>query len=205
VERKNLLRRIRLVDLVVIMLIIITPILFFIYNLIPQNIKVIETYYFALEAGYYETINAIVWQLSLKFLSSTIFILWFLTCKHWWRYFLLISIAFELYKLYSVLNEIFSTEPLQLANASKFILIIMMLLLLISYKMNYFSFKKSFSQELNFEIDNLLIDLSKFKSKNYKKFKSKFVNIKDAKLNYSEREYLKLLIELREEFALQVT
>ena len=193
----------RIVDLVVIILIIIIPIAFFAYNLLPQDLEIIETKYINLTAGYYETINAAVWQLSLKCLSISLFCLWFVTCRHWWRYFILISISFELFKLFSIYNEMFNIKSTKLLVNILFVIIPILLILLLSFKLKYFSFKKSLSDEVNSEIDNLLVDLSRFKSKNHKTFKNRFIEIRDNKTQYSDKQYLKLLLELREEFTMQ--
>ncbi len=75
---------------------------------------------------------------------------------------------------------------------------ILLLLLFLSKKLNYYSLSKSLNNELNDEIDQLFNELSNFKSEDFKVVKKELKALRHSKKNLDKEDYLKKLIVLRD-------
>ena len=186
-------------DRIILFLLVVSPILYFSYNIFPKN-EEFQFFNFTINAGYYELFNIAIWNFYNNFLIAFLLSMWFLTCKHWWRYLILISIAFELNKLFLVVHYM---KNLGVMNKSESLILIIpgiMGLLFLSKKLNYYSRKISLNNQVDTEIDELMLELSKFKSNNYNKFRQKLNHLRLQKDELAKREYLAKLIQLRYEF-----
>ncbi len=86
-------------DIVITLVIIVLPFIFYTYKLIPADVKVFENSFFRLETIYYIDLQTFFWTSSIKLLTLSIMFIWFLTCKHWWRYAIIVPIIIEMNKL----------------------------------------------------------------------------------------------------------
>ena len=69
-----------------------TPFLFYLYEYVP-DVEIWETPFFTYHSGYYQSANATVWVLMMKFVPLLLSIIWFFTCRHWWYHALLVPIV----------------------------------------------------------------------------------------------------------------
>jgi hypothetical protein len=109
---------------VVVLLIAISPILFYSYRSFPVDEKTWETSYFTITTSFPD-FNSFAWYFTGKFIPLYLLLLWFFTCKHWWHWILLVPIAMYSFQLWGVINESSSIDELELA----FIFPLMMILI----------------------------------------------------------------------------
>lgn len=198
-ERVNVLK-----DFILVFIIFVTPFIFFLYTLSPYNVTEWKTSVFHINLSQTgDDVNATLWYFSYKFLTTLIFSLWFTTCKHWWRYMLLVPLLVEIHKIigmYYELNGISADYKVYYS----FILSIPIIILLftISKKLNYYSCSKSVNKQIDDEINELMRHVSNYKKEDYKAYKKKLTLLRKEKTKLDKKEYLIQLIKLREDFAL---
>ncbi|WP_055444754.1 hypothetical protein [Lacinutrix himadriensis] len=191
-------------DLFILLLIIITPFLFFLYTIAPEDVTEWKTRFFHInlsKTGY--DVNATLWYFSYKLLFFIVFILWFITCKHWWRYVLLVPLLVEVYKISGMcyeLNGISADYKFYYSFISWVPLII--ILFILSKKLNYYSLSKSINKQIDEEIYVLMNQVSNYKTVDYKEFKVKLISLRKQKENLDKKEYLVQLIKLRDDYTL---
>ena len=192
-------RKVLIKDLVIAGIIVVLPFLFYLYMFAP-NEKVWETWFFTIESNYYRDVNTFLWAISTKVLMLAILLLWFFTCKHWWKYCILIPIIIELYKLLGTIkpNLTFIDEN-EFIKSLPFTIPILILLIYLSNRLNYYSLVQKLNINLDEEIDNLIQELAKYKSIDYKSKRDQYEELKKIKSNLDKMEYLKRLISLRNE------
>ena len=89
---------------IVVLLIAISPILFYSYKSFPSESQVWETSFFKLSTGF-PNWNAYAWYLTGKVVPLYFLLIWFFTCKHWWHWIILVPIAMYSFQLWGIINE----------------------------------------------------------------------------------------------------
>lgn len=84
---------------------IATPFIFYLYRLAPQTSKVWETEYFTITSGGWGSVQTFIYHAWIKIIAAIGFSIWFFTCKHWWRYSLLVPFTMYLYQFSGVINH----------------------------------------------------------------------------------------------------
>jgi len=97
-DRKSLI-----VGSVVVLLIAITPFLFYFYENFPTT-KTWKTSYFTIDTAF-PSFYAFAWYFTGKFIPLYLLLLWFFTCKHWWHWIILVPIAMYAFQLWGVINQ----------------------------------------------------------------------------------------------------
>jgi hypothetical protein len=90
---------------IILFLIITLPYLLYIHQKIPKDIENIDTVFGVIKGGYYFYVQTYIYMFLSKFVPLTLFIIWFLTNKHWWVHAILIPISVYLFQLISVIND----------------------------------------------------------------------------------------------------
>jgi hypothetical protein len=98
-DKKSYNRRI-LKGSLVATLVASTPFLFYLYEYVPDT-EVWETSLFTYQSLYYQSANAAMWVLMMKFVPLLLSIIWFFTCRHWWYHALLVPIVMFMFQLIS--------------------------------------------------------------------------------------------------------
>ena len=119
---------------VIVLLIAITPFIFYAYESFPNDTKVWETSYFTFETAYF-SINSYVWFLVSKIVPLYLLLLWFFTCKHWWHWIILVPIAMYSFQLWAVINQNTSPDEIELIYILPLMMIIVPLVYLIRAKL----------------------------------------------------------------------
>jgi hypothetical protein len=192
--RKNFMR-----DLITISLIILSPFLFFLYNIAPKDERVWKTKWLVLDALEFEDINYMLWCYSELFLTTTILCLWFITCKSWYRYAILVPILIEIYKV----DGLISQAPLFfgldiILQGIPFYVVFILILFLFSKKVGYYNSSKNISSELNKEVTELLTNLPKINREEYKILQKKLMDLRTKKESMDKKVYLGQLIALQD-------
>ncbi len=185
-------------DIGVISLILLTPLLFYVYLLFPESSK-LETPFFTINTKYYEDIQVFIWTFSIKISFILMFSVWYLTCKHWWRICLLIPIIFFLNQLIVVINdELQNADHYEFGISFAISIPIIVVLLVLSKKLKYYSESKSLAEELDLEINQLFKNVVIIKHKDILGLKREMKYLKSQKSKMTSEEYLKKLIRLRD-------
>ena len=191
------MKKYALKDIVIAICILVSPLLLFFHELVPP-VKVIDVFFIKIESGEYTDVSVIMWIAGTKILTTLLLIFWFLTCKHWWKLSILVPLIIELYKLYGV----FSTNYADI-DKSDFIyslpltLPIIIIVLIISNRLNYYSLARDIVNELDQEIDDVFIDLDNLEPNNLMKVSLEFSELQRNVDNIEKEEYLNRLIQLR--------
>ena len=103
---KNQKRKSLLLGSFIILLIISTPYLLYIYRAVPDDLEVYKTIFgVEIKGGYYLYAQSYVYTFFGKFVPFFLLIIWFITNKHWWVHALVIPITVYLFQIISVVND----------------------------------------------------------------------------------------------------
>ncbi|MDE0773914.1 MAG: hypothetical protein OSB17_04200 [Ulvibacter sp.] len=97
---------------VLVLLIAITPFLFYSYESFP-NINVWKTSYFTIDTKFDSWIS-FAWYFIGKAIPLYLLLIWFFTCKHWWHWIILVPISMYSFQLWGVVNESNDLDTLEL-------------------------------------------------------------------------------------------
>lgn len=189
-------------DIIMAILIITLPFVFYLYNLAPKHNRVWEIFLFKINSGTFYDVNVFLWNIFTKILIIAIISIWFITCKYWWRFALLLGLTIETFKLLGIFKEAYFINSK--INLWIFVLpiafIYSLLLIYISKKIGYYNYAKTEISQINFEVDKLLVEVKHFKMKDYKMFKQKLFELRKRKKKMNKKEYLVRIIVLRDQF-----
>lgn len=190
------------VDILIMLIIVVSPFLFFTYNLAPSAQKW-ETTFFTIDAGLFEEVDFYLWHFFIKILTLIILIIWFLTCVYKWKYVLLVPVFLEINKIVFIAIESridLRPNAISISEYSLFIAIPVFLLLLYTNKIiGYDKSSKSISKKINEEITNEHIKLSSFDIKVYNEVKKELTQLENQySTKHDKKEYLAKLINLRD-------
>lgn len=136
---------------------IITPLLFYAYRYCPADLEVWETKYFTIGAGGFLTVQGFVYALAGKSILVMTLSMWFLTCKHWWRYALLVPFSVYLFQFVSVLNQQQERmDEFDYIQSLPITLPILIIHILAAKNINYFKGKLDLKDEIDAELENLI-------------------------------------------------
>ncbi|RFN58502.1 hypothetical protein DZ858_13850 [Marixanthomonas ophiurae] len=134
-----------------VLLIAITPFLFYSYKSFPNDTQVLETSFFTIKTAFF-SVNTYFWFVVGKIIPLYLLLLWFFTCKHWWHWILLIPIAMYAFQLWGIVNESQGLDELEIY----YILPLMMILVPAVYLIRAKLFNKVRGDDLQeFEEDLL--------------------------------------------------
>ena len=135
----------------------------------------------------------------MKVLIIFFSMIWFLSCKHWWRFSILVIIFIELLKLFSVFNSNQkSYDEIEFYMSLPITLPIIILLILLSNKINSLNTIKKIQIKINEEINNEITALNSKSQKQIYELKSEFKTLLENKNAINETDYLEQLILIRE-------
>jgi len=92
------------VGVVISIVLITTPFLFYIYKFAPSDSKEWDTIFGTLKSNGFGTMQAYMHALFTKITFVTLTILWFLTATNWWKYAILVPLTMFLFQLSGIIN-----------------------------------------------------------------------------------------------------
>jgi hypothetical protein len=128
-DRKSLL-----IGGIIVLLIAISPLLFYSYRSFPVDQKTWETSYFTITTSFYD-FNSFAWYFTGKVIPLYLLLLWFFTCKHWWHWIILVPIAMYSFQLWGVINESNNIDELELVYILPLMMIVVPAVYLIRAKL----------------------------------------------------------------------
>ncbi len=190
---KNSSRR----EILIPCLIIALPFLFYSYKLVPVDIEYFKIGSVIISNGGHKNLAAFIWNINVKLFIISLLLLWFISCKHWWRNIILVPLIIELTKLWWIAlgNSRFFDE-IEYIQSLPLTVPIVLVVILISRKLNFYSKNQQLKSDVNFEIQETFKAISK-PNENFAQVRLDFEVLKRVKKNTSQTEYLSKLIEMR--------
>lgn len=99
---------------IIVLLIAISPLLFYLYESFPDDTQVWETSFFSSKTSF-PSWNAYSWYLTGKIIPLYLLLLWFFTCKHWWYWIILIPISMYAFQLWGIIVQSSEIDENELA------------------------------------------------------------------------------------------
>ncbi|NNK72801.1 MAG: hypothetical protein HKO94_06385 [Flavobacteriaceae bacterium] len=193
--KSNLLK----VDFFIAFLLVLMPIMFYGYLLVPET-DIWETKYFVISANHYPDVQTFIWALGIKLLMLGFLIIWFLTGRHWWKYCLLIPIIIELHKLFGAINDnVGIFDEMEFFTSLPFTIPVVLFLIFLSKKTKYYSLTQIVNSDVEEEINKTIEQIFKSNSKKFKQIKERFTDLKRNKISMDKDDYLRELVHLRNE------
>lgn len=93
-----------LIGVVVALVLLITPFLFYSYRLVPVTLEETNVLGMNIKAGAHGNLNYFAYYLFTKLVFLLLFCVWFITCHHWWRWAILVPISMLTFQVTGVLN-----------------------------------------------------------------------------------------------------
>lgn len=88
----------------VALIILMTPLLFYVHQLIPSK-PTYNTFLGVIDSSYYESVQILFWVLLGKITPLILLLIWFFTCKHWWYHAIIVPIVVMCYQIVIAANE----------------------------------------------------------------------------------------------------
>jgi len=93
------------VGVVISIILITTPFLFYLYRIAPTDSTEWETIFGTINSGEYRNVSFYLHSLFTKITFVVLTGIWFLTCKNWWKYAILVPFTMFLFQLSGVVNH----------------------------------------------------------------------------------------------------
>ncbi|WP_456440967.1 hypothetical protein [Psychroserpens sp.] len=190
----------KLRDILISILIVSVTLLYFLDTYImPQDLKTIDIMGFEIGSFGFNTIFSLVHYSKMKLLILSFATIWYFTCKHWYKPSILVIIFIELLKITTMLNpnrtnfdeiEYYLSLPITIP--------IIIILILISNKIDSLNTYKKIQFKIDDEINNELLILNANNQKEINDLESKFKILIKQKKEMDNDEYLSQLILIRE-------
>ncbi|WP_189319380.1 hypothetical protein [Leeuwenhoekiella nanhaiensis] len=88
--------------------IVASPYFFYLYEGFPES-KFWETSFFGIKLSYrsinFDGVDVVAWIVFSKLIPMLLFLIWFLTCKHWWYHAILVPICMYGFQIVSTFND----------------------------------------------------------------------------------------------------
>ena len=192
-------------NLLVIVLLVFTTLLWFIHYLIPEYQQVLDLGIVQVNNNGFESVRIFLWFLLQKLIILIPMTLWFLTCQQWWKYAILSPIILYSYQFWEATQDVSFLDEAGNISAFPAIFCVVLFLLVISKAIKYRVQILIMYEQLTEEIDNL------FKNADLKANNVLYKNVKQIKMLKTEiaretntKEQLMKLITLRDELLKQL-
>ncbi len=191
--------KIPLADIVIVILIIALPFLFYSYRYFPDT-QIWNGDYFTIDSGLFVDVELYVWNINIKVYIILLLSIWLISCKHWWRYAILIPLIIECFKFSEVLN-VYGTnyDEIEFINSLPLTIPIIILVFFLSKIIGNYSLTQDINMELIDEIDELFIELNLLEENRIDDFSVEFTQLRKNRLSFDNMDYIKKLFSLRKQ------
>ncbi|WP_019669621.1 hypothetical protein [Eudoraea adriatica] len=192
-------------NLLVIVLLVFTTLLWFSHYLIPEYEQVLDLGIVQVNNNGFDSVRIYLWFLLQKLIILIPMTLWFLTCHQWWKYAILSPIILYSYQFWEATQDVSFLDEAGNISAFPAIFCVVLLLLVISKAIKYRVQILIMYEQLTDEIENL------FKNTDFRANTDLYKNVKQIKIHKAEidretnaEEQLIKLITLRDELVKQL-
>ncbi len=190
-------------DYIIAIIILTTPFLFYTYMLFPaqEHIKILWLKYTFPDTW---DLEYAVWNLFSQLIVLIFFSLWFVSCTHWWRYAILISVFLSVRRIYALFIILYNDFQASFNEVHAFFFACLVLVFLIykANKLNYYSSDKKLKEDL---FDDLveLINNNNLSHEEYENALKKTDTLFEKKDAMSSMEYINSLIGIKKQIELE--
>jgi len=92
------------VGVVISIILIATPFLFYIYKFAPPDSQEWDTFFGTFKSSGFNSMQGYMHALFTKITFLTLTVIWFLTARQWWKYAILVPLTMFLFQLSGVIN-----------------------------------------------------------------------------------------------------
>ncbi len=184
------MKRIKLNDYLILLIITILPFSFYIEKFIPDNLLEMDLF------GFEFQLTNVVWYLALKIYLIVILSIWYFTCRNWWKIAILVPLTIEFLKLirfFNNNNEKFDENDF--LTSLPITIPILFILFFISFRLRKILIADKIRNDMSSEIEQvfkeLLVDSIIIEESR------EFLELKRNKASYNKKEYLIKLKNLR--------
>ena len=192
-------------NVIVVCLLIFTTFLWFIHYLIPENEQVLDLGIIQLGNNGFLNVRIFIWFLLQKLIILIPMVLWFVICRHWWKFAILSPIILYSYQFWEATQDVSFLDEASNIKAFPAIFCVVLLLLMISKAIKYRVEILIMYEHLTEEIEDLLkntdLNANSVLYKNVKRFKKLK---EDIAQETNAKQQLMKLITLREELVKQL-
>lgn len=187
----------KITEILVALTILAQAFIFYVYELAPDTPSW-KVWIFTLNfQPFSESVRSFMWLLNLKFFLIAITLIWYLTCKYWWKYAILSPLVLGILQLISLLNRnVSAIDEIEYKYSLPIVVPIIMVLIFLSQKLNYMALIEDAALSLKAEIEEIISGLTKPKVKT--ELEGRLVEIKKRK-GLGNEVYLENLINYRDE------
>ncbi len=187
--------KIELVDIIVIVLIALSPYIFYVQYLLPDS----ELKRFIIEYG--NDLDTVLWFCAIKIHLIVLLLIWYFTCKHWWRISILIPLILEIFKLIGLFNTNVDTfDEVDFIISFPVTIPIIFLVFFLLNKLRLYSKSRILIDELNEEIESVFSQVSSNNQSIIGRIEKDFLILKENRKQYSKEDYLNKLLKLHNRF-----
>ncbi|MEM5564817.1 hypothetical protein WNY78_06860 [Psychroserpens sp. AS72] len=196
------LQNITIKDVLISLLILVVTFGYFFDSYVPKGITEVNILGITVGSLGFEDIASTIYFVKMKLIIIVFSIIWFFTCKHWWKSAIIVITTIEMLKLISVFSfkqtyvdeiEYYTSLPITIP--------IILLIIFISKKINSYETAKNLRSDLDNKINEIFFEINSEDKQRVEKLKDDFIKLK-MKVNIVDHEfnYLKELIEIRNNF-----
>lgn len=189
-------------DVLISILIVLVTCGYYFDNNVRKGITEVNLLGITIHSFEFDDIASFIYFTKMKILIIMFSIIWFFTCRHWWRSSILVITTIELMKLVSILNfnqeyideiEFYTSLPITIP--------IVLLIIFISKRINAFNLSRNLRSDIDNKINDIFFKLNEEKKSEVENLKNSFINLKmKEKISDDEFGYLNELIEMRNNF-----
>lgn len=140
----------------IIIFLVITPFLFYLYRFAPSDTNVMETKFFIINSGGFKSVQGFTHALFTKLTLVFLVTLWFLTCRHWWKWSLLVPLTLFLFQLTGVINHALEyIDNYDFWYSLPVVIPVICFLVYIKNKIRFYTDSIDLKEELDTEIEKL--------------------------------------------------
>ncbi|MCK8481902.1 hypothetical protein [Psychroserpens algicola] len=191
----------RIKDITPALLILTATFGYFLDEFIPNGINEIDLFFFKIGSFGFSDFSLFIFFMKMKVLILIFSIIWYYTCRHWWKKAILAIIAIELLKLINAFNyQQNLTDEIEYLRSFPVTVPILFLIIIFFKKIKNYYLEKDIRQKIDSEIDSVFFDLNKEKIEDLDLLKERFFKIRNETNSKNKHEYLQKLISLRDDF-----
>ena len=137
-----------------------TPFLFYIYKYAPADATEWDTLFGVIKSGNFSNVQSFMHALFTKLTFILLTSIWFVTCRNWWKYAILVPLTMFLFQLSGVINyQIKFIDEFDFWYSIPLILPVLILLIFISYRVGKHSQANAdLNQKATEEVKKLISD-----------------------------------------------
>ena len=101
---RSIRRRKFILGVILSSILVLSPFLFYFYRYAPANATTWDIYFFTIHSGGFSSVHNFAHAFLTKFLVLIFLSAWYLTCRDWWKYAIMVPFTMTAFQLSGVIN-----------------------------------------------------------------------------------------------------